>query len=53
MFPALLYLVAFLVATAAPTVSLPIYARPPVLYFLTITVLRHGRTRNQEYANLT
>jgi len=25
----------------------------PVLYFLSITVLRHGKQRNQEFADLT
>jgi hypothetical protein len=49
-FPALIYLLAILVAAAAPTVSLLIYAGAPVLYFLSITVLRSGRNRDQEYA---
>jgi hypothetical protein len=30
-----------------------IYAAMPVLYFLTITVLRSGRERDQEYADFT
>jgi uncharacterized membrane protein len=51
--PGLVYLLAFLVAKAAPGVSLLIYAAMPVLYFLSITVLRSGRTRNQEYADFT
>jgi uncharacterized membrane protein len=51
--PGLVYLVAFLVARAAPGVSLLIYAGLPVLYFLSITVLRSGRRRNQEYADFT
>jgi hypothetical protein len=34
-------------------VSLAIYAGLPVLYFLSITVLRGGRQRNQEYADFT
>jgi uncharacterized membrane protein len=52
-FPALPYLLAILVAAAAPTVSLLIYAGAPVLYFLSITVLRSGRIRDQEYADFT
>jgi uncharacterized membrane protein len=52
-FPALIYLLAILVAAAAPTVSLLIYAGAPVLYFLSITVLRSGRKRDQEYADFT
>jgi uncharacterized membrane protein len=52
-FPALIYLLAILVAAAAPTLSLLIYAGAPVLYFLSITVLRSGRKRNQEYADFT
>jgi uncharacterized membrane protein len=51
--PGLVYLLAFLVARSAPTVSLAIYAGLPVLYFLSITVLRGGRQRNQEYADFT
>jgi uncharacterized membrane protein len=42
-----------LVARSAPSVSLAIYAGLPVLYFLSITVLRGGRRRNQEYADFT
>jgi hypothetical protein len=34
-------------------VSLLIYAGTPVLYFLSITVLRSSRARNQEYADFT
>ena len=52
-FPALIYLLAILVAAAAPTLSLLIYAGAPVLYFLSITVLRSGRKRDQEYADFT
>jgi uncharacterized membrane protein len=52
-FPGLAYLLAMLVAVAAPTVSLVIYGGMPVLYFLSITVLRRGRKRNQEYADFT
>jgi uncharacterized membrane protein len=52
-FPGLVYLLAILVAEAAPTVSLLIYAGLPLLYFLSITVLRSGRKRDQEYADFT
>jgi uncharacterized membrane protein len=51
--PGLVYLAAFLVARTAPGVSLLIYAAMPVLYFLSITVLRTGRARSQEYADFT
>jgi uncharacterized membrane protein len=53
MFPGLVYLLAFLVAKIAPGVSLLIYAGLPVLYFLSITVLRSSRKRDQEYADFT
>jgi hypothetical protein len=46
-------LLAFLVAKTAPGLSLLIYAAAPVLYFLSITVLRSGRKQNQEYADFT
>jgi hypothetical protein len=49
----LVYLLAFLVTRSAPGVSLLIYGGMPVLYFLSITVLRGGRQRNQEYADFT
>jgi amino acid transporter len=49
----LVYLVAILVAEVAPGVSLVIYAAMPVLYFVSITVLRSGRKRDQEYADFT
>jgi uncharacterized membrane protein SpoIIM required for sporulation len=52
-FPGLVYLLAMLVAVAAPGVSLAIYAGLPVLYFLSITVLRGTRTRNLEYTDFT
>jgi hypothetical protein len=52
-FPGLIYLLAILVAAAAPTLSLLIHAGAPVLYFLSITVLRSGRKRDQEYADFT
>jgi len=51
--PGLVYLLAFLVARSAPGLSLLIYAGMPVLYFLSITVLRSNRKRNQEYADFT
>jgi uncharacterized membrane protein len=51
--PGLVYLVAFLVARTAPGLSLAIYAAMPLLYFLSITVLRSGRQRDQEYADFT
>jgi uncharacterized membrane protein len=53
LYPGLIYLLAFLVARTAPGFSLVIYAAMPVLYFLSITVLRSGRKRNQEYADFT
>jgi uncharacterized membrane protein len=52
-FPGVVYLLAMLVAVAAPGVSLAIYAGLPVLYFLSITVLRGTRTRNLEYTDFT
>jgi uncharacterized membrane protein len=52
-FPVLVYLLAFLVARVAPGVSLAIYAAMPLLYFLSITVLRSCRKRDQEYADFT
>jgi hypothetical protein len=48
--PRLVNLLAILLAAVAPTVSLGIYAGLPVLYFLSITILRLGRKRNIEYA---
>ena len=51
--PGLVYLLAFLVARSAPGLSLLIYAGMPVLYFLSITVLRSNRKRNLEYADFT
>jgi uncharacterized membrane protein len=53
LYPGLVYLLAFLVARRAPEVSLMIYAAMPLLYFLSITVLRGTRQRNQEYADFT
>jgi uncharacterized membrane protein len=53
LYPGLVYLLAFLIAKAAPGLSLLIYAGLPVLYFLSITVLRGSRQRNQEYADFT
>jgi uncharacterized membrane protein len=52
-FPGLLYLLAILLARVAPGVSLAIYAGLPLLYFLSITVLRGTRKRNVEYADFT
>jgi uncharacterized membrane protein len=53
LFPGLVYLLAFLVANTAPVVSLLIYGAMPVLYFLSITVLRRGRKRDREFADFT
>ena len=53
LYPGLVYLLAFLVAKAAPEMSLMIYAAMPLLYFLSITLLRTGRRRDQEYADFT
>jgi uncharacterized membrane protein len=53
LYPGLIYLLAFLVANSAPGVSLLIYGGLPVLYFLSITVLRASRRRNLEYADFT
>jgi hypothetical protein len=52
-FPGVVYLLAFLVARSIPGLSLSIYAGLPLLYFLSITVLRRGRRRNQEFADFT
>ena len=52
-FLGLAYLLAMLVAVMAPAVSLVIYGGMPLLYFLSITVLRRGRQRDQEYADFT
>jgi uncharacterized membrane protein len=49
----LVYLLAILVAGVAPGASLLIYAGLPLLYFVSITILRTGRKRNQEYADFT
>jgi uncharacterized membrane protein len=53
LYPGLVYLLAFLVARSAPGLSLLIYAGLPLLYFLSITVLRGSRKRNLEYADFT
>jgi uncharacterized membrane protein len=53
LYPGLVYLLAFLVANSAPGVSLLIYGAMPVLYFLSITVLRGSRRRDLEYADFT
>ena len=52
-FPGLIFLLAVLIAEAAPVLSLLVYAVMPMLYFLGITLLRIGRKRNQEYADFT
>jgi uncharacterized membrane protein len=51
--PGLFYLLAILLAGVTPGVSLAIYAAGPVLYFLSITVLRGSRQRDREYADFT
>jgi hypothetical protein len=51
--PGLVYLLGYLFADTAPGVSLAIYAGLPLLYFLSITVLRGSRQRNREYADFT
>ena len=51
--PGLIFLLAVLIAAAAPGVSLVIYGGMPVLYFLSITVLRGSKRRNQEYADFS
>jgi uncharacterized membrane protein len=53
LYPGLVYLLAFLLARSAPGVSLAIYGGLPLLYFLSITVLRGSRQRNREYADFT
>jgi len=53
LYPGLVYLLAFLVARRAPVASLLIYAGLPLLYFLSITVLRGSRKRDQEFADFT
>jgi uncharacterized membrane protein len=53
LFPGLVYLLATLVAPIAPGLSLVGFGGVPVLYFLSITVLRGSRQRDQEYADFT
>jgi uncharacterized membrane protein len=53
LYPGLVYLLAFLLARSTPRLSLMIYAGLPLLYFLSITVLRGSRKRNVEYADFT
>jgi uncharacterized membrane protein len=53
MAPGLVYLLAMLVAGVAPVVSLAIYAGLPLLYFLSIAVLRGSRKGEQEYGEFT
>ncbi|HSO55410.1 MAG TPA: TMEM175 family protein [Actinomycetes bacterium] len=45
--------IVYLVAEVAPGASLLIYAAMPVLYILSVTVLRSSRKRDQEYADFT
>ena len=52
-FPGLVYLLATLLAGTLPGVSLAIYAGIPLLYFLSITLLRSDRRRDVEYADFT
>ena len=51
--PGLVYLLAAAVAGLAPAVSVAIFAGIPVLYFLSITVLRRGRAGRREYSEFT
>ena len=51
--PGLIFLLAVLIAATAPGVSLVIYGIMPVLYFLSVTVLRGSRRRNKEYADFS
>ena len=53
LYPSLAYLLAILVADGAPMLSLLIYGGLPLLYFLSITVLRGSRKRDREYADFT
>lgn len=51
--PGLVYLTAIAVAGIAPAVSLGIYAGPPLLYFLGITVLRRAPRDARQYSDFT
>jgi TMEM175 potassium channel family protein len=51
--PGIVYVVAIALAELTPTVSLLIFAGMPILYFLSITVLRLGRIGRREFANFT
>jgi uncharacterized membrane protein len=51
--PGLIYLLAILVAEAVPAAALAIFAGLPLLYFLSITVLRRTRKGEQEYGEFT
>jgi uncharacterized membrane protein len=53
MTPGVIVIVALAFTFLAPLASLLIYAGLPVLYFLSITVLRRGRRRNREFADFT
>ena len=52
-FPGLAYLLAILLSAVAPPLSLAIFAALPLLYFLSITVLRRGRKGEREYSDFT
>jgi hypothetical protein len=51
--PGLFYLVAIVVAGIAPIASLAVLAGLPVLYFLSITILRGRRRGRSEYSDFT
>jgi uncharacterized membrane protein len=51
--PAVAYLLALLVAGVVPLASLAIYAAVPLLYFLSISLLRRGRLGMRFYADFT
>ena len=51
--PGLFYLVAILVAGIAPIAGLAVFAGLPVLYFLSITILRGPRRGRAEYSDFT
>jgi len=52
-FPGLAYLLAILLCAVAPALSLGIFAGLPLLYFLSITVLRRDRKGDREYSEFT
>ena len=53
MTPGVIVIVAIAFTAIAPLGSLLIYAALPVLYFLSITVLRSGRRRDREFSDFT